>query len=67
MQGAISISPDSIFLSILSTQIAHKAHHTKVLNRSTFSFISPGKNPNFSPASTAGLDKITLSIFFSTT
>ena len=27
--------------------------------------MSPGKNPNFSPASTAGLDKITLSIFFS--
>ena len=32
---------------------------------STFSFISPGKNPNLSPASTAGLDKIILSIFFS--
>ena len=27
--------------------------------------MSPGKKPNFSPASTAGLDKITLSIFFS--
>ena len=27
--------------------------------------MSPGRKPNFSPASTAGLDKITLSIFFS--
>ena len=27
--------------------------------------MSPGKNPNRSPASTAGLDKIILSIFFS--
>ena len=27
--------------------------------------MSPGKNPNLSPASTAGLDKIILSIFFS--
>ena len=27
--------------------------------------MSPGKKPSFSPASTAGLDKITLSIFFS--
>ena len=32
---------------------------------STFSFMSPGKNPNLSPASTAGLDKIIRSIFFS--
>ena len=27
--------------------------------------MSPGRKPNFSPASTAGLDNITLSIFFS--
>ena len=27
--------------------------------------MSPGKKPSFSPASTAGLDNITLSIFFS--
>ena len=27
--------------------------------------MSPGKNPNLSPASTAGLDKIILSIFLS--
>ena len=27
--------------------------------------MSPGKNPSLSPASTAGLDKIILSIFFS--
>ena len=27
--------------------------------------MSPGKNPSFSPASTAGLERITLSIFFS--
>ena len=27
--------------------------------------MSPGKKPNLSPASTAGLDKIILSIFFS--
>ena len=27
--------------------------------------MSPGKNPSFSPASTAGLDKITFSTFFS--
>ena len=32
---------------------------------STFSLISPGKKPNLSPASTAGLDKIILSIFLS--
>ena len=29
------------------------------------SLISPGKKPNLSPASTAGLDRIILSIFFS--
>ena len=33
--------------------------------RINFSFISPGRKPNLSPASTAGLDKIILSIFFS--
>ena len=32
---------------------------------STFSLISPGKKPNLSPASTAGLDNIIRSIFFS--
>ena len=65
-KGAISISPDSIFLSILSVpKSSYSASYKGLRYGSTFSFMSPGKNPSFSPASTAGLDKITLSIFFS--
>ena len=64
--GAISISPVSIFLSIFSApKSSYSASYSGLKYGSTFSFMSPGKKPNFSPASTAGLDKITLSIFFS--
>ena len=64
--GAISISPDSIFLSIFSApKSSYSASYKGLRYGSTFSLMSPGKKPNLSPASTAGLDKIIRSIFFS--
>ena len=36
----------------------HKVHHIKAKIWIYFSLISPGKKPNLSPASTAGLDKL---------
>ena len=53
-------------LSILSApKSSYKASYKGLKYGSTFSFISPGKNPNLSPASTAGLVKIILFTFSS--
>ena len=65
-KGAISISPISIILCIFSkSNKSYKESYKGLKYGSTFSFISPGKKPSLSPASTAGLDRIILSIFFS--
>ena len=50
----------NIFFGIKSLRASYKG----LKYGSIFSFKSPGKKPNLSPASTAGLDKITFSIFF---
>ena len=66
MQGEqFQFLPLQFFYQFYLSQIIHIKRHKVVLNMDQlFSFISPGKKPNFSPASTAGLDKITLSTFF---
>ncbi len=62
-KGAISIA---LFNTRRSTSspgiISYKASYKGLRYGSIFSFMSPGKKPNRSPASTAGLDKINLLI-----
>ena len=50
------------FVEFFQNEINHKVNPIKVLDKDQL-FISPGKNPNLSPASTAGLERIILSIF----
>ena len=62
-KGAISIIPDSILFSNIFFGIKSlRASYKGLKYGSIFSFKSPGKKPNLSPASTAGRESIILEI-----
>ena len=66
--GAICIVPLSMYsFSFTAGSISSRASYRGCRYGSILSFMSPGRNPSFSPASTAGLDRISLraSLFFS--
>ena len=65
--GAISMVPSSMYpVSFACGIMSRKASYNGCRYGSSFSFKSPGRNPRFSPASTAGLVKIIrlTSLFF---